>query len=52
MTAASLWITPFGIPFDTAVIAGMLFVLLAVVLSALGTGSSAGRDTDTPEEHT
>lgn len=36
MTAATL-LTPFGVPFDTAVIVGVVFVLLAVLLSRLGT---------------
>ncbi|MBK1789436.1 hypothetical protein [Prauserella cavernicola] len=31
--ASATWLTPFGIPFDTAVLAGLLLTVLSVALA-------------------
>ncbi|PWV84217.1 LPXTG-motif cell wall anchor domain-containing protein [Prauserella marina] len=31
--ASGTWLTPFGVPFDTAVLAGLLLTVLAIALA-------------------
>ncbi|MEU3269696.1 hypothetical protein ABZ639_02560 [Saccharomonospora sp. NPDC006951] len=31
--ASDIWLTPFGIPFDTAVLAGLVLTALAILLA-------------------
>lgn len=44
LLASATLITPFGVPFDTAVIAGLLLTVLSVVLAGRRTRGAADHD--------
>ncbi|MFC4003785.1 hypothetical protein ACFS2C_10440 [Prauserella oleivorans] len=42
--ASGTWLTPFGVPFDTAVIIGLALTVLSIVLAGRAEGKPVERD--------